>query len=591
MRTASLMLRVLLASAAIGAVPATLVSASAASAAQTQTANSADTRLRSIYEAEWKWRQAEFARTPDGKPTAHLPSVNAASQQRRLAYWENVLKQLDAIPVDQLSAEEKINYDVFRAMVWGDAVDLRYKSYEAPFNADTFFWTSLGSRKSLLTMAEYQDYLSRLREIPRYFDEHMANMRAGLARGYTVPRVAIEGRDKTMEPYLRTGEDNPLFEPFKQIPANIPAAQREQIKAEGLKVIRDVVAPSYTKLHTMFRSEYMPKARKTIASKDLPNGDAYYQDMVRKFTTLDITAKEIHETGLKEVARLTAAMEKTKEKAGFKGTLAEFRHFLRTDPQFYAKTPYELLAKSAYVSKKADAAMSETIATLPRYRHGIVPVPEALAPIYTGGRGGLENCMMNTYNLPARSLFNIPALTVHECTPGHSFQAALALEAPERPDFRKNIYFSGYGEGWGLYTEYLGYEMGIYETPYDEFGQLSYEMWRAARLVVDTGIHQFGWTRQQAIDYLMNNTALTQHEVVNEIDRYIAWPGQAVSYKLGELTIRRLRAEAEAALGEKFDKRYFHDVILQLGAVPLPTLEDQIKRFIANGGHGPGQVS
>lgn len=590
MRTASLMLRVLLASAAIGAVPATIAGASAAPAAQTGATNSADARLRSIYEAEWQFRQKEFARTPETR--AQLPRVDAASQQRRLAYWENVLKQLDALPVDQLSAEEKINYDVFRTMVWEDVIDLRYKAYEAPFNADTFFWTGLGPRGAMLTVEEYKNYLGRLNDIPRYFEEHKANMRAGIKRGYTVPRVAIEGRDKTMEPFLRAGEDNPLFEPFTKIPANIPEAERQRIRAEGLRVIREVVAPSYSKLLTMFRTEYMPKARTTIAAHDLPNGDAYYQDMVRKFTTLDnMTAKEIHEIGLREVERLTAAMEETKKKAGFNGTLAEFKHFLRTDPQFYAKTPYELLAKSAYVSKKADAAMRETIATLPRYRHGIIPVPEALAPIYTGGRGGLENCMMNTYNLPARPLYNIPALTVHECTPGHSFQAALALEAPERPDFRKNIYFSGYGEGWGLYTEYLGYEMGVYETPYDEFGQLSYEMWRAARLVIDTGIHQFGWTRQQAIDYLMEKTALTQHEVVNEIDRYIAWPAQAVSYKLGELTIRRLRAEAEAALGEKFDKRQFHDVILQLGAVPLSTLEAEIKKFIANGGRGPAQAS
>ncbi|MGK2287174.1 DUF885 domain-containing protein [Pedomonas sp. V897] len=587
MRNASLMFRVLLASAAIGALPAVAVTATTATAAEAPAANSADARLRSIYEAEWKWRQAEFGRGEEGG--AHLPRVDAATQQKRLAYWENVLKQLEAIPVDQLSPEERINYDVFYTMVWNDAVDLRYKAYEAPFNADTFFWTGLKPWGVLRTRQDYQDYISRLREVPRYFDEHMTNMRAGIKRGFTVPRVSIEGRDKTMEPYLRAGEDNPLFEPFERMPDNIPEAEREKLKAEALKVIREVVAPAYKKLHTMFVTEYMPKARTTIAAKDLPNGDAYYQDMVRKFTTLNITAKEIHEIGLKEVERITAAMEETKKKAGFNGTLAEFKQFLRTDPQFYAKTPKELLSLSAYVSKKADAALKTTIATLPRYRHGIIPVPEALAPIYTGGRGGLENCMMNTYNLPARSLFNIPALTLHECTPGHSFQAALALEAPERPDFRKNIYFSGYGEGWGLYTEYLGYEMGIYETPYEEFGQLSYEMWRATRLVVDTGIHQFGWTRQQAIDYLMEKTALTEHEVINEIDRYIAWPGQAVAYKLGELTIRRLRKEAEAALGENFDKRYFHDVILQLGAVPLSTLEDQIKKFIANGGRAPGQ--
>lgn len=589
MRKVSILLHVLLASAACAGLAAP--AAAAQTATSSEAASSADARLRSLYEAEWKFRLSESAQLPDGSQAGHLARVDAASQQRRLAYWEKVLAELDKIPVDQLSYEEKINAAVFRAMVEEDVIDLRYKAYEAPFNADTFFWTGLGPWGTLMTADAYQRYLGRLRDIPRYFDENMANMRAGIKRGYTVPRVSIEGRDKTMEPYLRTGEDNPLFKPFLQIPTNIPQAEREKLKAEGLKVIREVVAPSYTKLLTMFRTEYMPKARKTIAAKDLPDGDAYYQAMVRKFTTLDITPKEVHETGLKEVARIRAAMEETKQKAGFKGTLKEFIHFLRTDPQFYAKTPYELLAKSAYVSKKSDGQMGETIGTLPRYRHGIIPVPEALAPIYTGGRGGLENCMMNTYNLPARPLYNIPALTLHECTPGHSFQAALALEAPKRPDFRKNIYFSGYGEGWGLYTEWLGHEMGIYETPYEEFGQLTYEMWRAARLVIDTGIHQYGWTRQQAIDYLKDNTAMSDHEIVNEIDRYIAWPGQAVSYKLGELMIRRLRAEAEAALGEKFDKRYFHDAILHMGAVPLPTLEERIKKFIADGGKNPDHAS
>jgi uncharacterized protein (DUF885 family) len=277
-------------------------------------------------------------------------------------------------------------------------------------------------------------------------------------------------------------------------------------------------------------------------------------------------------------------MEETKRRAGFDGTLAEFIHFLRTDPQFYAKTPRELLATAAYVVKKADGQLGRTIGTLPRYRHGIVPVPAELAPIYTGGRGGLENCMFNTYNLPQRPLYTLPALALHECTPGHSFQAALALEGPNRPDFRQQTYFSGYGEGWGLYVEWLGIEMGIYETPYEDFGRLTYEMWRAARLVIDTGLHAYGWSRDQALDYLRDNTALSELEITNEIDRYIAWPGQAVAYKLGELTIRRLRSEAEAALGDRFEKRKFHDVILALGSVPLTTLEQRIAKFIADGG-------
>jgi uncharacterized protein (DUF885 family) len=284
-------------------------------------------------------------------------------------------------------------------------------------------------------------------------------------------------------------------------------------------------------------------------------------------------------------------MEATKKVAGFNGTLAEFRHFLKTDPQFYAKTPHEFLAEAAYFVKKADLKLKDTIGFLPRFRHGILPVPEALAPIYTGGRGGLESCLFNTYNLPARPLYTLPSLALHECTPGHSFQGALALEGPPRPAFRNATYFSGYGEGWGLYTEWLGTVMGIYETPYQEFGRHTYEMWRAVRLVVDTGIHHYGWSREKALDYMKANLALSDHEITTEVDRYIAWPGQAVSYKLGEIQIRRHRREAEQALGAKFDQRKFHDAILQIGSVPLPVLEERIKQFIADGGENPPMVS
>jgi uncharacterized protein (DUF885 family) len=284
-------------------------------------------------------------------------------------------------------------------------------------------------------------------------------------------------------------------------------------------------------------------------------------------------------------------MEATKKVAGFNGTLAEFRHFLKTDPQFYAKTPQELLSTAAWIVKKADLKLKDTIGFLPRFRHGILPVPEALAPIYTGGRGGLESCLFNTYNLPARPLYTLPSLALHECTPGHSFQGALALEGPPRPAFRNATYFSGYGEGWGLYTEWLGTVMGIYETPYQEFGRHTYEMWRAVRLVVDTGIHHYCWSREKALDYMKANLALSDHEITTEVDRYIAWPGQAVSYKLGEIQIRRHRREAEQALGPKFDQRKFHDAILQIGSVPLQVLEERIKQFIADGGENPPMVS
>ncbi len=302
---------------------------------------------------------------------------------------------------------------------------------------------------------------------------------------------------------------------------------------------------------------------------------------MREYTTLALSPEEIHQLGLKEVARIDAEMRKTMREADFKGDFAEFLTFLRTDPQFIARTPDELMGVSAYAAKRVDGKLKDYFETLPRRRFAIIPVPEALALFYTAGRGGLQSCQMNTHNLASRPLYNIPALTLHECAPGHSFQAALSEEGRALPRFRRNLYFSGYGEGWGLYTEWLGIEMGIYRTPYERFGQQSYEMWRAARLVIDTGLHRYGWSRKQAIDYLAGHTALSLHEVETEVDRYISWPAQALSYKLGELTIRRLRAEAEAALGTRFDPRIFHSTILAMGAVPLPVLENRVRAYIA----------
>ena len=554
------------------------------SATGTQQSSGADGRLRALYSEEWTWRQQELAR-PD-----RFPRVDAAAQQARLTYWTRALATLDSIPLDGLSPEEKVNAEVFRTSMRALANDARFRTYEAPFNSDTFFWTEFTPRQGLATEAAYRALLARLRDVPRYFDEQIVNMRAGLARGFTVPRVSVAGRDKTIEPYVKGDPANPLYAPFTQMPATIPAAVQAALREEAATVIRDIVAPAYGRLLTFMGSEYLPGARTTLAAISMPDGEAYYQAMIEKFTTLKLTAKQIHEIGLKEVARIQAEMEATKDRAGFKGTMDQFFRFLRTDPQFYAKTPRELLAYSAYVSKKADWKLAETIGFLPRRRHGIRPVPEALAPIYTGGRGGLEACLMNTYNLPARPLYTLAALTLHECTPGHSFQAALALEGPERPAFRRGTSFSGYGEGWGLYTEWLGTVMGIYETPYEDFGRLTYEMWRASRLVIDTGIHAFGWSREQAMDYLRRRAALSEHEITTEVERYIAWPGQALAYKLGELQIRRHRREAEEKLGGKFDQRQFHDAILAIGSVPLPVLEQRMAQFIADAGAAPGRV-
>jgi uncharacterized protein (DUF885 family) len=406
-------------------------------------------------------------------------------------------------------------------------------------------------------------------------------MRAGLARGFSVPRATLTGRDKSVAAFITdTPEKSSFYKPFDRFPSNIPESERQALKSEARAAIQQSVMPAYRKLLGFIRDDYIPHTRTTISAHDLPDGDAFYRAQVREYTTSDLTPEQIHQIGLQEVARIDAEMQKVMRDSGFKGTMPQFLTFLKSDPQFYAKTPDELLGVSAYVAKRVDGVIGKHFGLLPRKRFGIIPVPDALAPFYTSGRGGLENCMMNTYDLPVRPLYNIPVLTLHECEPGHSFQAALSSEQKGLPAFRRNLYFSGMGEGWGLYSEWLGDELGIYRTPYEKFGQLSYDMWRAARLVIDTGIHQQGWTRQQAIDYLASHTALTQHEVETEVDRYISWPGQALAYKLGELTILKMRKEAETTLGAKFDERRFHDAILALGSVPLSVLEQQMHAFI-----------
>ena len=546
----------------------------------------ADARLDALLDAEWTWRTNELLLDPEGsnRPVTGMPHVDAASQQRRRAYWSAALAKLDAIPADQLSNEASINASVFRTALTAYVNQIRFGEYEEAFG----FWTWLAPRQGFAKAEDYRNYLSRLRDMPRYVDEQIVNMRAGLKRGFMPAKPAVAGRDRTVEPLASTAvEQNPFYTAFTQMPGSIPPAEQERLRAEARTLIAGQVAPAYAKLLAFLRTDYMPRARDNIAAESLPDGKAYYAAKVKEFTTLDLTPEQIHAIGLKEVARIDADMQATMKAAGWKGDFAGFLHFLKTDPQFTAKTPYQLLAHSAYIANKANGKLNETIGLLPRYRFTILPTPANIAPFSTGGGGGLDSCVMNTYNLPARPLYTINPLTLHECVPGHSLQAALALEGPNRPPIRRTTYFSGYGEGWGLYTEWLGIGWGIYETPYEEFGRETYEMWRAARLVIDTGIHHMGWSRQQALDYLSSHTALSDHEVTIEVDRYIKDAGQALAYKLGEMTIRRKRAEAEAKLGERFDQRWFHDVVLGLGSVPLPVLEQHIDLWIAGGGKNP----
>jgi len=551
---------------------------------QEQQLTRVESTLRALYTAEWDWRQQEFAREKvNGRwqQSGRLPSVTPETWQRRAEYWKDTLAQLDAINVDSISREEQINAAVFRTAVEAHYNNAVWHTYEAPFNSDTFFWGGLNPRQPYQTEEGWRNFISRLQDIPRYFDEHIANMQTGLARGWSVPRPSLEGRDNTIVPYTLIDQGNPFLSTLERIPASIPEPVRSELYEQGRRAVLEHAAPAYAKLLQFIRQDYMSKARITIAASDLPDGREFYKTQIREYVTREMSAQEIHELGLAEVERISRDMREIMRQVNFNGSFEAFLEFLRTDPQFYAKTPHELLAEVAWITKKVDGELKHTIGTLPRYRFTVLPVPDEIAPIYTAGRGGLDSCLFNTYDLPSRPLYNLPALTLHECIPGHSFQAALALEAPTRPDFRQSTYFSGYGEGWGLYTEWLGTVMGIYQTPYQEFGRLTFEMWRAARLVIDTGIHEFGWTRQQAIDYLASHTALAHLDIVNEIDRYISWPGQALSYYIGYMTMRGLRDEAERELGEKFDQRPFHDTILNLGSVPLPVLEQEVRAFIA----------
>jgi uncharacterized protein (DUF885 family) len=560
-----------------------------APAAWAQT-DDADAAFQSIYEKEWAWRQADSGRggSEDDDPdpsTRRMPDVGPEAQARRLAMWEDVLGQLDAIDASQLSEQNQVNLAVYRPQLEALAANVRLRAYEMPFNSDSSFWAALGfmTRGDFRNADAYRAYAARLRDVPRYFDQQMDNMRAGLARGFSVPRAVLDGRDVSIAAVadLADPEEAALWSPYERMPASIPAAEQDALRAEGRAAIAEAVIPAFASLLTFYREEYVAQARTTLAAEAMPGGEEFYRAQIREYTTLDLSPQEIHDIGLAEVARIRAEMDEVIATTGFEGDFDAFLHFLRTDPQFYADTPQELLNHAAWIAKRVDGVIARFFDPVPRGRFTIIPVPDDIAPFWTAGRGGMGTYWLNTYDLPSRPLYNLPALTLHEADPGHAFQAALAREQAEQPEFRRHSYISAFGEGWGLYVEKLGMEMGIYETPYQDFGRLTYEMWRAARLVIDTGVHHLGWSRDQALAFLRDNTALSEHEVTTEVDRYISWPAQALSYKLGELKIWELRREAEAALGDDFDLPAFHHAVLSLGSVPLPVLEQQIHAFIA----------
>ncbi|OFI35695.1 hypothetical protein BFC17_12125 [Alteromonas lipolytica] len=582
-----------MACAAVGTTACSSTTPTASSVVETSAENSADSQFEALYQAEWAWRQNKDTTDENSDAQAapsRLPDVSLATQQKRLDRWQATLEQLDAMDVSALSEANQTNYAVYRLQIENLIAEQEFRTYEKPLLGDTAFWSNLAyiTRSTFHTEQDFANYLKWLQDMPRYFDQQISNMKLGLARKFTLPKISLVGRDASVISVVEAkGADNTYFKPFSKMPDRISEAKQAELQEQAKAVINNYVIPAHQTLLTFLQEEYIPNAQPSIAGYDLPDGKAYYQAQIKQYTTLDLSAEEIHQIGLDEVAKIRARMQDVMDEVGFDGDLQAFLEFLRTDEQFYVTTPQALLDRAAWTAKEFDGVAEQWFGHLPRKRFAIIKVPDDIAPFYTAGRGGPGTYWVNTYDLPSRPLYSLPALTLHESAPGHAFQMPLSLENKDIPEFRRKSYISAFGEGWALYSELLGEEMGLYHTPYEVFGMLSYQMWRAARLVVDTGIHAKGWSRKQAQDFMKDNTALSIHEITTEVDRYIAWPGQALSYYLGEMTIIECRARAEKALGDKFDIRNFHDMILQMGSVPLSVLEARVDKFIAEGGPSP----
>jgi len=575
-----------------------LVGAAGCTRAPAPAPANADTAFADLVEREWQWRLKESptlaSSVGDHRYDDRLSSETLDDQARRNRDTEAFLKELDALDRASLPEGRRVDAEILRSQLAERLESFHFREHLLPINADSGFHTSFAFLPQSLrfsSLADYDNYLARLRAFPTYMDQHIALMREGMRVGITQPRAALQGIETSVDPLLVDDPSKtPFWKPFATFPPAVDDVARARLQAEARTAIGGLVTPAYRRFRAFLVDEYVPHGRDTLAANALPDGAAYYDMLVKRFTTLDMTADQVHAIGLREVAAIDADMQRVMRSTGFTGSFAAFLQFLRTDPRFYPKTGEQLLKEASFIAKRVDAKLPAFFGRLPRQPYGVAPVPEFLAPKYTGGRynpnpiHGTEPgyYWVNTYALHTRPLYNLEALTLHEAVPGHHLQISLSEELDGLPNFRRYSYISAFGEGWGLYAELLGKEMGFYTDPYSEFGRLTYAMWRAARLVVDTGIHAKGWTRQRAIDYLSSHTALSIHECTTEVDRYIGWPGQALSYKMGELKIRELRARAEKALGPKFDIRRFHDAVLGEGSVPLPVLERMIDTFIAN---------
>ncbi len=553
-------------------------------------------RLNQLIDEAWQFDLQEsplFAtRVGVHRFNDQLGRQTVADHQNRLATKTKFHERLKAIDRTQLTRLDQINYDVFERLLRDEMAEASYQSYLIPITNRSGFhvaFPQLASQVPLNTEQDFENYIARLKAFAPYVDEHIGLMRAGIKSGHVLPAVVLEGYRDAVETHI---VDDPtrslLYAPFTNMPGKLTASQQQRIATAGRQAISSSVVVGYRKFLEFMESEYLPACRGSIGASSLPHGREFYRHRVRRFTTLDVTPEQVHKTGLAEVKRIREEMAEVIKQVEFKGDFAAFVQHLRTDPKFYPASADQLKKETAYVLKKMDGELPRLFKTLPRTPYGIREVPAYIAPKTTtayyqqpagdGSQAGFY--FINTYNLRARPLYGVEALSLHEAVPGHHLQISLQQELAGLPEFRRFAGITAFIEGWALYSERLGLEVGFYEDPYSNFGRLTYEMWRACRLVVDTGMHYLGWTRQQAIEYMAENTALSLHNITAEVDRYISWPGQALAYKTGELKIRELRTLAEKELGDAFDIRTFHDAVLENGAIPLGVLEQHIHRFI-----------
>jgi uncharacterized protein (DUF885 family) len=559
-------------------------------------AQTADERLSRLFDQAWEYDLVQdplhATSVGDHRFNDRLPETSVSANEERLTQKRAILEQLYGIDRTELSSKGKANYDIFELMVKNELEEGSFKAYLTPITNRFGFHVSfpeLRNRMPLKSVKDYENYVARLAAFREYSNGHIELMRAGIEHGFTLPSVVLEGYQEPIASHI---VDEPtkslMYEPFRKMPEWLSAADQERLREAGVAAIRNGVVAGYQDFLEFMKSEYVPAARGSIGASALPMGREYYRFCVRKFTTLDVSPEQVHMTGMSEVKRIRAEMEEIMRKVKFDGDLTAFMDSLRKDSRFHPTSPEHLMKEVSYVLKKIDGRLPELFNTLPRTPYGIRPIPDYIAPRTTtayympppGDRSLAGFYYVNTYDLKSRPLYEIEALSLHEAVPGHHLQIALQQELEDVPDFRRFAGFTVFIEGWALYAERLGLEVGFYEDPYSDFGRLTYEMWRACRLVVDTGMHYLGWTRQQAIDFMSQNTALSLHNIRSEVDRYISWPGQALAYKTGELKIRELRAKAETELGSAFDVREFHDVVLMQGSIPLGVLERTVNDWI-----------